>query len=99
VPPDPEILREYCNFGYARGRCAGFPADGGPDAVRFGIAGDHAGLIRIHYVAERDHHPFAYALLEYHTASGELTTQTEHELTRNQARTYLEHYLSRKRRG
>jgi hypothetical protein len=97
VLPDPEILREYCNFGYARGQCRDFPEDGAPDAVRFGIAGEHAGLIRIHYVAERDHHPFAYALLEYDSASGQVITPTEQELTLNQARTYIGHYLSVKR--
>ena len=99
VAPDLGTLREYCNFGYARGRCEGFPPDSGPDAVRFGIAGDNGGLVRIHYVAERDHHPFAYTLLEYDTAANALLTPAEQEITRNQAGVYLEHYLSRKRRG
>jgi hypothetical protein len=97
--PSQDILRQYCNFGYARGQCPDFPEEGAPDAVRFGIAGDHAGLVRIHYVAESDHHPFAYSLLEYDTASGRLLTQIEPELALNQARTYIEHYLQRKRIG
>lgn len=96
VSPSPAILREFCNFGYARGQCELFPGDGAPDAVRFGISGDHAGLVHIHYVAERDHHPFAYSLLEYNRASGRLITSIEHELTLNQARTYIDHYLGKR---
>src|SRR5687768_3525840 len=60
--PSSLVLRKYCNFGYAREHCSHFPGNGAPDAVRFGIAGDGGGIIRVHYVVERDHHPFSYAL-------------------------------------
>lgn len=43
---------ERCNFGYARGVCARFPADAPVDAVRFWRDGD---VVR--YVFERDHAP------------------------------------------
>ena len=97
VLPSPDILRQWCNFGYARGQCPDFPVEGAPDAVRFGIAGDEGGLVRIHYVAERDHHPFGYKLLEYDTASGRLLTPIEQEHALNQVTTYVEHYIRGKR--
>ena len=36
--PENPVLQESCNRGYARGRCAEFPADpGSADAVRFSV--------------------------------------------------------------
>ncbi len=44
-------------MGYARGHCPRYSCDGAGDAVRFLISNDQAGLVRIEYVVERDHHP------------------------------------------
>jgi hypothetical protein len=63
-PASPETERR-CNLGYARGECSRFPAGEGPDAVRFTITSDDGPVLRLYYVAERDHHPFAYGALEY----------------------------------
>jgi hypothetical protein len=54
--PDETTLREYCSFGYARGRCARFPAEAPADAVRFTM-GDGQEVL---YVLERDYAPVAY---------------------------------------
>jgi hypothetical protein len=42
---------ELCNFGYARGVCAAFPADSAVDAVRFDGA---------RYIYERDYSPVEF---------------------------------------
>jgi hypothetical protein len=51
--PGEETLKECCNAGYARGRCARFPAAAPHDAVRFtaGAGGE------ILYVLEKDYSP------------------------------------------
>src|SRR6185436_3807782 len=61
--PDESALRPLCNLGYARGACPRFPSADGPDAVRFTISRDAGDSIRIDYVVERDHHPFAHGRL------------------------------------
>lgn len=50
VQPEAAILRDLCNFGYARGRCPLFPPGSAEaDAVRF-----HAGR----YVLEKNYSPW-----------------------------------------
>lgn len=63
--PDESTLRNYCNLGYARGCCTRFPDNDGPDAVRFTIAADDGESLRLYYVLERNHHPFAHGPLEF----------------------------------
>jgi len=67
--PDDTTLKECCNTGYARGRCARFPADAPWDAVRFTATG--AGGFR--YVFEKDYAPAESGAVE--TASGRLAAQ------------------------
>ncbi|HWB84925.1 MAG TPA: hypothetical protein VG675_12340 [Bryobacteraceae bacterium] len=94
--PDEGMQRARCNFGYARGNCRHFPADDGPDAVRFAVAADEDGLVRIRYVLERNHHPFANGTVEYSRASGVLTDPPAADLLRRQAQAYAESYVQRK---
>jgi len=97
-PCDPEdsALRPLCNLGYARGNCARFPASPDvPDAVRFTISAHQGSLLRLYYVIERDHHPFAHGPLEYSTADG-FSSLPGGESFRRQAQAYVESYLRRK---
>jgi len=94
--PDEITLRSWCNLGYARGACAHFPADEGPDAVRFTIMGDDAGSLRLYYVLERDHHPFAHGPLEFSRAGEVFVEAPAHEAARRLARAYVASYLRRK---
>jgi hypothetical protein len=82
-----------CNLGYARGECARFPAGDGPDAVRFTISSHQSTAIRIYYVMERDHHPFAHGRLEYSPAAAGFVTPPETAALESQARAYVESYL------
>ncbi len=50
IHPEGGILRDLCNFGYARGRCPHFPPESvEADAVRF-----HAGR----FILEKNYSPF-----------------------------------------
>jgi hypothetical protein len=85
-----------CNLGYARGECVRFPAGEGPDAVRFTISSHENTAIRIDYVVERDHHPFAHGRLEYSTAAAGFAMPPETATLGRQAQAYVESYLRRK---
>ncbi len=90
--PDHATLGRCCNLGYARGHCARFPRDDGPDAVRFAVSGDDGATVQLYYVIERDHHPFAPGPLE-HTSAG---VPEASPLLARQAQAYAQSYLRRK---
>jgi hypothetical protein len=95
--PEAADLERRCNLGYARGVCSRFPDDGGPDAIRFTISRDEGAILRLYYVAERDHHPFAHGPLEYSRAA--VASTPAHacgETLDAQARAYAASYLRRK---
>ena len=85
-----------CNLGYARGECARFPAGEGPDAVRFTISSHDSTAIRIYYVVERDHHPFAHGRLEYSLTANAFVAPPEAATLARQAEAYVVSYLRRK---
>jgi hypothetical protein len=85
-----------CNLGYARGECARFPKGEGPDAVRFTISSHESTVIRIYYVVERDHHPFAHGRLEYSPAAAAFVAPPGSATLARQAQAYVESYLRRK---
>jgi hypothetical protein len=95
APPDDASLRTLCNLGYARGHCSRFPADDGPDAVRFTIARDAGSTLGIAYVVERDHHPYTHGRLDYQAATGTLADGPSDLLAR-QALAYVASYHRRK---
>ena len=88
--PDPAALLRLCNLGYARGECARFPGGDAPDAVRFAVTADDPATVRICYVIERDHHPFAHGRFENPAA-------LDSPLLVRQAQAYLESYRRRKK--
>lgn len=95
--PEEAALRPLCNLGYARETCARFPASLDlPDAVRFTISGHQGSVLRLYYVIERDHRPFAHGPLEYSTAAGGFSSLPEGENFARQAWAYVESYLRRK---
>jgi len=95
--PEAADLERRCNLGYARGLCSRFPDDSGPDAIRFTISRDDGAVLRLYYVAERDHHPFAHGPLEYSRAAAGITPGQERRETLDaQAAAYAASYLRRK---
>ncbi len=67
--PDDATLKEYCSFGYARGRCARFPADSPFDAVRFTMRGEN----QVCYTLEREYAPVKHGGVD--ALSGRLAAQ------------------------
>jgi hypothetical protein len=85
-----------CNLGYARGACPRFPNGEGPDAVRFTVQAVEETGLRLYYVVERDHHPFAHGPLEFSLASGALMNPPHGQWLGRQALAYVRSYLRRK---
>lgn len=93
--PAPLTVQQFCNFGYARGKCARVPAEV-PDAVRFSISDDRDGIIRIYWVVEKDHLPFAHGWLEYSRAAAGFTNPHSDACIAHQAQAYVCGYVRRK---
>ena len=94
--PATAIVHPLCNLGYARGHCDRFPCDEGPDAVRFTINADNGASLRLYYVLERDHHPFAHGPLEYSLEDCSFAAAAPSQSIDAQARAYIASYLRRK---
>jgi len=92
----PSALERLCNLGYARGACPRFPSGDGPDAARFTVRQDDGASVRLYYVLERDHQPFAHGPLEFRLDDAVLTTAPAGSLTDRQARAYVASYRRRK---
>jgi hypothetical protein len=94
--PDGATLRALCNLGYARGICHRFPEGDGPDAVRFSISSDDGATLRLYYVVEQNHHPFAHGPLTYSRALAAFAELPVSQTLCGQAGAYVESYLRRK---
>lgn len=60
---DPDTLRRYCNFGYARGHCAR-ATQSDADAVRLMVRAERGNLVEIAWAVESNHHPVAVGNME-----------------------------------
>ena len=58
--PAESTQREFCNSGYARGRCEHFPATMEADAVRFSMGAEG----RLIYIFEMDHAPLEHGEID-----------------------------------
>jgi hypothetical protein len=94
--PDATTLHGLCNLGYARGACGRFPEGDGPDAVRFTISSDDGATLRLYYVVEQNHHPFAHGPLEYSRIGAAFAEPPRDQTLCGQARAYVSSYLRRK---
>lgn len=95
--PDESALASVCSLGYARGACPRFPPGEGPDAVRFAVSTHDESAVRVLYVLERDHHPFAHGSLEYAVPAGPFRSLPPGDDTfASQAHAYVKSYLNRK---
>lgn len=88
VPIEPDTLRRFCNFGYARGQCAR-AAQSEADAVRLLIRADDGHAVEVAWSIERDHHPVAVGVeivqISVEAASSPLAAQV-HACARSYAR-------------
>jgi len=98
--PDPDSARPLCQMGYARGACSRFRADDpGPDAVRFSLLEDNGRSLRLFFVLERDHHPFAHGPLEYTIGSSSFVQPPVNPILLRQAEAFVASFLNWKSRS
>lgn len=83
-----------CNFGYARGLCAEFPAASAADAVRFSVSGNAGGIVKLVWILEKDHAPVDHGFLEYAESTRAFAVEPAGVLA-VQARVFVENYLRR----
>ena len=92
------VLLPLCNLGYARGDCAAFPASRRARTPSASPSrSDDGASLRLYYVVERDHHPFAHGPLEYsHGARSVHRPRPPMKACGRQAQAYVASYLRRK---
>jgi hypothetical protein len=96
VEPPEARQRELCNCGYARGRCDRFPGGSAADAVRFSVTDDSPSRLLLVYVVEKDHAPAEFGTLQYAIDDARLEAPDISDILVQQARAFLESYLSRR---
>ncbi len=94
--PGAETLYPLCNIGYARARCPRFPAGDGPDAVRFSISAEDGSSVRLYYVVERDHLPFAHGPLEFRLPEADFRPAPPLPAVARLAQAYVSSYFRRR---
>jgi hypothetical protein len=97
IEPGVDDLRQYCNLGYARGRCSRFPAASDTaDAIRFSVTRDRDGDIALICIFEKDYAPVRHLALIYATGTRSFATAVETSILEAQARKFIDSYLNRK---
>lgn len=94
-PPTPEMLKTWCNFGYAKA-CPWLPARRHADKVSFSIARDKEDIILIYYVMEVDHTPGEHGTLQYDAQQERWLKTHPDARVQRQAECYLASYRKRK---
>ena len=98
VEPSEARQHEVCNYGYARDRCERFPGGSAADAVRFSVTEETPSRVLLVYVVEKDHAPVEHGTLEYLLEDARLDGSPISDVLAQQARAFLESYLSRRAR-
>ncbi|TAN23881.1 MAG: hypothetical protein EPN33_03435 [Acidobacteria bacterium] len=93
--PTDEMLKEFCNFGYAR-HCPWLPEKRHADKVAFSIARDKEDIILIYYVLEVDHTPGEHGTVQYDNQQKRWLKTNPDPRVQKQAECYLSSYLQRK---
>lgn len=88
-----EASHEACNSGYARSRCAHFPAESPHDAIRFHVAVENGDLIRLQYIYEREWWPGEHGVVDYSRAQSQVTSETGSDLLRRQAAAFATSWI------
>ena len=97
VEPSLDELRQYCNLGYARGRCSRFPVSyDAVDAIRFTITGERDDGVALVYIYEKDYGPVRHGPLLYDPAAGAFRDPVESPVLEAQARRFVLGYLNRR---
>jgi hypothetical protein len=96
VRPSDAELHSGCNLGYARS-CTRLPADRHADAVRFALAEEGDGILRVLFACEREYLPAGYGELLYDTVSGSWLQAHDDPRIQRMAECYVQ--AQKERRG
>jgi hypothetical protein len=95
--PDARGVRECCNTGYARGRCARFPDRAPADALRFSIEADANGVIEIVFIFEAAWSPARFGRAQW--SEGAIRCEEALDpVLRRQMEIFISNYLEHRSR-
>ncbi len=97
--PGEDFLINVCNLGYPALDCTRFPAQAGPDAVRFSVMADDDRLVRIAYVVEKGYAPYENGFLDYDRRARACSSGEVQPLLQRQVEAYLNSYLRQDRQA
>jgi hypothetical protein len=80
--PGGETVQEYCNYGYAAGKCERFPGNSEADAVRFSMSASN----QLIWILEKTYVPVKHGFVD--EAGGILKRQAEVFLENYERRSY-----------
>lgn len=89
VNPNLQELKTGCNMGYAK-RCSRLPVIRHADAVRFALGEESGGVLRVHFVCERDYLPADCGELLYQIATGSWLQRHHNACIQRMAECYLQ---------
>jgi hypothetical protein len=89
VRPSDEELKSGCNLGYAKS-CNRLPAERRADAVRFALAEERDGILRLLFACEREYLPSSHGELLYDSASGSWLRVHEDPRVQRMAECYVQ---------
>ena len=105
--PAQDVLEAFCNLGYAS-NCAWAPPERAWDAVRFSVSAPAdvtgkdkgkraaaASVLRLVYVCERDHRPFAHGELAFDLSAAAWNCPHEDPRIQKMAECFLDSYLKK----
>jgi hypothetical protein len=85
---------ENCNFGYARGHCAAFPAESSCDAMRYSAPRDaFDDVVEIVWVAEKDYSPVSHGRAHYSRARCGFVDPPQDAVVHRQALAFAARYV------
>jgi hypothetical protein len=87
--PNQEELKSGCNLGYAK-TCPRLPGERHADAVRFALAEEHDGFLRIRFCCERECLPAGHGELLFDLTSGSWLKRHDDPRVQRMAECYLQ---------
>jgi hypothetical protein len=96
VQPEPALLRDCCNLGYARGKCRQFPDNSAADANRFTAFEQETGTLCVTYIVERNYAPASFGVFHYSISARTIADAPADPLLLRQAEEYARVFVRRR---
>lgn len=93
VPVSTDVRRECCNQGYTQGRCARFPQEESPAALRYSVVRQTPEALEILCIAEKEYAPLWFRQVSYSIAVDSVVTEDLDPPIAAQAAAFCRSYL------